>query len=107
MSDSRPARATLARGPGDLGVVPTRVGQLGRIGLHRLARVVLLRTGGGGGAAHLRRLERGPLAAGGPHLAQRTDRKSTRLNSSHVASSYAVFCLDKKIVRGPAAHADV
>src|SRR5690625_5677948 len=25
------------------------------------------------------------------------DRKSTRLNSSHVASSYAVFCLNKKI----------
>src|SRR5690625_7048751 len=24
-----------------------------------------------------------------------TDRKSTRLNSSHVASSYAVFCLKK------------
>src|SRR5207253_5424814 len=24
------------------------------------------------------------------------DRKSTRLNSSHVASSYAVFCLKKK-----------
>src|SRR5690625_6660060 len=24
------------------------------------------------------------------------DRKSTRLNSSHVASSYAVFCLHKK-----------
>src|SRR5690625_6378902 len=24
------------------------------------------------------------------------DRKSTRLNSSHVASSYAVFCLNKK-----------
>src|SRR5207253_3980705 len=28
-------------------------------------------------------------------LAQR-DRKSTRLNSSHVANSYAVFCLKKK-----------
>src|SRR5690625_6371841 len=27
-----------------------------------------------------------------------TDRKSTRLNSSHVANSYAVFCLKKKIV---------
>src|SRR5690625_4866579 len=27
------------------------------------------------------------------------DRKSTRLNSSHVASSYAVFCLKKKISR--------
>src|SRR5699024_3525305 len=27
------------------------------------------------------------------------DRKSTRLNSSHVSSSYAVFCLKKKINR--------
>src|SRR5699024_12533092 len=27
------------------------------------------------------------------------DRKSTRLNSSHVSSSYAVFCLKKKITR--------
>src|SRR5439155_27108153 len=26
-----------------------------------------------------------------------TDRKSTRLNSSHVATSYAVFCLKKHI----------
>src|SRR5439155_21229244 len=26
----------------------------------------------------------------------KTDRKSTRLNSSHVAISYAVFCLKKK-----------
>src|SRR5690554_7346271 len=26
------------------------------------------------------------------------DRKSTRLNSSHVRTSYAVFCLKKKIV---------
>src|SRR5690625_6843987 len=28
------------------------------------------------------------------------DRKSTRLNSSHVAISYAVFCLKKKKPRG-------
>src|SRR5690625_6307543 len=28
--------------------------------------------------------------------AAKTDRKSTRLNSSHVAISYAVFCLKKK-----------
>src|SRR5690625_6124306 len=27
------------------------------------------------------------------------DRKSTRLNSSHVAISYAVFCLQKKTLR--------
>src|SRR5207253_5178919 len=29
-------------------------------------------------------------------LIERVDRKSTRLNSSHVAISYAVFCLKKK-----------
>src|SRR5690625_5564626 len=29
-------------------------------------------------------------------LSTRLDRKSTRLNSSHVAISYAVFCLKKK-----------
>src|SRR5699024_11217391 len=29
-------------------------------------------------------------------LARRRDRKSTRLNSSHVSISYAVFCLTKK-----------
>src|SRR6266496_5429714 len=29
-------------------------------------------------------------------LVQPEDRKSTRLNSSHVESSYAVFCLKKK-----------
>src|SRR5690625_6989569 len=28
------------------------------------------------------------------------DRKSTRLNSSHVATSYAVFCLKKKVGSG-------
>src|SRR6266850_3436788 len=30
--------------------------------------------------------------------AQRQDRKSTRLNSSHLVISYAVFCLKKKII---------
>src|SRR5690349_23393477 len=34
---------------------------------------------------------------GCPHVAiAETDRKSTRLNSSHVEISYAVFCLKKK-----------
>src|SRR5699024_11338034 len=30
------------------------------------------------------------------HLNKEADRKSTRLNSSHVSISYAVFCLKKK-----------
>src|SRR5436305_6293632 len=33
---------------------------------------------------------------------KRPDRKSTRLNSSHVRISYAVFCLKKKINEHPA-----
>src|SRR5690625_6967910 len=39
-----------------------------------------------------------PTSAGRPtpRSAARLDRKSTRLNSSHVAISYAVFCLKKK-----------
>src|SRR5437870_8366985 len=39
-----------------------------------------------------------PTSASGPtrSLDARADRKSTRLNSSHVAISYAVFCLKKK-----------
>src|SRR5437868_15229955 len=32
--------------------------------------------------------------------AEEGDRKSTRLNSSHVSISYAVFCLKKKTRRG-------
>src|SRR5438874_10603207 len=31
-----------------------------------------------------------------PHVHRHLDRKSTRLNSSHVEISYAVFCLKKK-----------
>src|SRR5699024_11691878 len=33
------------------------------------------------------------------HVLSHLDRKSTRLNSSHVSISYAVFCLKKKIDR--------
>src|SRR5256885_9538713 len=33
-------------------------------------------------------------------LVQRRDRKSTRLNSSHLVISYAVFCLKKKKTAG-------
>src|SRR5690606_39741181 len=64
------------------------------------------RDGGGDGGAH-GRLGRSthPLRHGegaGPggrhraHPCRAQDRKSTRLNSSHVKISYAVFCLKKK-----------
>src|SRR5262245_64704118 len=45
----------------------------------------------------LRRLPRQPRPGHRPGLLQgRRDRKSTRLNSSHLGISYAVFCLKKK-----------
>src|SRR5256885_8733572 len=47
-----------------------------------------------GGALHLAS-EAVPVAAGPLHLTS-GDRKSTRLNSSHLVISYAVFCLKKK-----------
>src|SRR5437762_6915181 len=34
-----------------------------------------------------------------PPATPRTDRKSTRLNSSHRCISYAVFCLKKKMIK--------
>src|SRR5690625_5607923 len=42
------------------------------------------------------RSHRGRRRPSRPALGSDPDRKSTRLNSSHVASSYAVFCLKKK-----------
>src|SRR5207253_10926248 len=52
-------------------------------------------NGAPGGAAPLRHWGARALArrAADP---RKVDRKSTRLNSSHVAISYAVFCLKKK-----------
>src|SRR3989454_3292478 len=53
------------------------------------------------GAGHLRRDEYRCLLAGhgrgrNDHVLFAEDRKSTRLNSSHLVISYAVFCLKKK-----------
>src|SRR5690625_6186886 len=41
-------------------------------------------------------VRRGMAPTSPPWRTSSTDRKSTRLNSSHVAISYAVFCLKKK-----------
>src|SRR5437868_7437161 len=54
----------------------------------------LFRSRGGGGDHGLRRAGSGRHGRAPPHRVR--DRKSTRLNSSHVSISYAVFCLKKK-----------
>src|SRR5690625_5432630 len=60
---------------------------------HEAAGHLVRRVGAQAGAHEM---EAGIEARGGPG---RGDRKSTRLNSSHVAISYAVFCLKKKRTR--------
>src|SRR2546426_5185632 len=57
--------------------------------------------GEGGARDHAERRAPARIAQGEGGLAQRVgdepqDRKSTRLNSSHLVISYAVFCLKKK-----------
>src|SRR3712207_7261822 len=78
-------RSAVAEGPVGIqpevgGTVPGELVQLGeRAGVQQ----------------HLDPLARGHLP-GGVLLLHRSDRKSTRLNSSHANISYAVFCLKKK-----------
>src|SRR5438874_3678907 len=67
----------------------------------RAARVTRVDRHVGLDEGHVAGIERAALGAhdarGGAVLeAERRDRKSTRLNSSHVEISYAVFCLKKK-----------
>src|SRR3712207_8982698 len=58
----------------------------------------------GGGTPHHRRRPRpgpgrDPVGGARAHpVTARIERKSTRLNSSHANISYAVFCLQKKLV---------
>src|SRR5690625_6621474 len=53
---------------------------------------------GNGPAAHAARRAARYRAEPDPVRDRRADRKSTRLNSSHVAISYAVFCLKNTIL---------
>src|SRR5204863_8320288 len=81
-----------ARGAERLGVL----GQVADLGVVAAAHV----AGGERRVADERAQQRGLAAAVGADerdvLAALEDRKSTRLNSSHVEISYAVFCLKKK-----------
>src|SRR2546426_4775322 len=68
----------------------------GQTGVDRAALDVALELGvpAGGWCPKGRKAEDGSLAPRYPLT--ETDRKSTRLNSSHLVISYAVFCLKKK-----------
>src|SRR5256885_12328570 len=60
----------------------------------RAAPVDVMRDGAGAHEAH-----RAHLRVSQQRVHGRLDRKSTRLNSSHLVISYAVFCLKKKIYK--------
>src|SRR5690606_41877704 len=78
-----PLERTAERSP-----APRRQVQLPLIAHAIAARVAAAVRGQVGVAVSLPRIHPGKVPA-------RTDRKSTRLNSSHVKISYAVFCLKK------------
>src|SRR2546426_7579692 len=61
-----------------------------------LRGIVGLRLGGGVERVHGRGGRDGDERAAREQEQRRQDRKSTRLNSSHLVISYAVFCLKKK-----------
>src|SRR3989454_4031947 len=54
------------------------------------------KPGHAGHAANEKDRHQGLAAGIRPRMTQLRDRKSTRLNSSHLVISYAVFCLKKK-----------
>src|SRR5690606_40830255 len=88
---------TLFRSPRDEEAPPARALLRVRGGRHAQPAGCAAARGDriGRGAVHDRRRDRRRLAG---IIHERLDRKSTRLNSSHVKISYAVFCLKKKII---------
>src|SRR5690606_41039718 len=71
---------------------PLQVVGVGRQGRGR-------RGEGGGGEGQYQRGGSGESGQPSPAVGPGRDRKSTRLNSSHVKISYAVFCLKKKTMQ--------
>src|SRR5699024_12528949 len=95
LSDS--LRAVSAPAPGDVYTLSLHdalpIWPVGRQRALRAHPAHVVGPAGRGSPAH------GVAAVGGDALSvgsHRRDRKSTRLNSSHVSTSYAVFCLNKK-----------
>src|SRR5256885_3861492 len=78
------------------------------LSLHDALPICVLEHGGVAACTHVGQnlvhdaLDRG--IEGGRRPGQSPDRKSTRLNSSHLVISYAVFCLKKKKAQRPRLH---
>src|SRR2546426_3464978 len=66
------------------------------LGRHLALRARVLELAGAQRLSCGQAIEALELRAGDLALGTHTDRKSTRLNSSHLVISYAVFCLKKK-----------
>src|SRR5439155_16565428 len=89
---------------GTIGARPGRYAALAPPGPTRVARIFVVAGQRVARGDSLIEFERAPFDAAAQSAAAAlanaerayTDRKSTRLNSSHVAISYAVFCLKKK-----------
>src|SRR2546426_4017364 len=79
----------------------SRLPQLLRRGQHRIEALGLDDAVGRrlGARERLRRIAHSAPGASSNWPSFGTDRKSTRLNSSHLVISYAVFCLKKKKIR--------
>src|SRR5690625_6736230 len=83
---------------------PLHLGEVGVVELDGAGHPLVLHQPGGEGVVGVVGVH-GPPASGelqgvgAGTGAEVKDRKSTRLNSSHVAISYAVFCLKKKKTR--------
>src|SRR2546430_10584244 len=70
-----------------------------RSGLRPIDGLACRGTHGPGGPPVRFGIRAGIYIAAAPPVVDRTDRKSTRLNSSHSQISYAVFCLKKKNIQ--------
>src|SRR5438132_2334040 len=73
----------------------TATSEIYTLSLHDALPICLKRVALKLGASGAALLWEGSVLFGAPHPAP-SDRKSTRLNSSHTVISYAVFCLKKK-----------
>src|SRR5437667_3080910 len=79
---------TLFRSVADMHRVVGRQVEVARLALHHRERELA--------RERRQRVHRLRVATDARRHDQREDRKSTRLNSSHITISYAVFCLKKK-----------